>query len=377
MHLMRRLMYAKSMLIQKSTSKLFAKHLKKFENGGLGKKIALIDLSNVMVDKMIIDLNPKAEYVLIDNFLDYQLLKAICPEVDLSLICTDDDGILEQFEKLQKLNIDMKFDYIIMNPPYDGQTNLYGKISLAAKQHANCVICLSPYLNYISNKKSFKDISNKLEKTLECYELIPFAVFDAAFDKELCIFKFGSRNENVKFEDLFWNKFSNIDLAKTIVNKFKNYNDYCNCHTVSYDDLDNYKFKCIMAFKRGHFDSQTGNPSWDWTTLFSKNYQTKFDWPKSDVKTSNCQAICFETEQECKNFCEYCNTDIVMFIIYAYKMSLSQSSNLQYIPFLKSYMNVITEEDLKIEFNLTDEELNYIHNEMKKFGWKTQNCKCA
>ena len=97
---------------------LFAKHLKKFDNGGLGKKIALIDLSNVIVDKMIIDLNPKAEYVLIDNFLDYQLLKGLVPNVDLSLICTDDGSILEQFAELQKLNIDMKFDCIIMNPPY-------------------------------------------------------------------------------------------------------------------------------------------------------------------------------------------------------------------------------------------------------------------
>ena len=103
---------------------LFAKHLKKFENGGLGKKIALVDLSNIVVDKMIIDLNPKAEYVLIDNFLDYNLLKALAPEAIISLICTDDDGILEQFEKLQKLNTDMKFDVVVGNPPYDRSLHL-------------------------------------------------------------------------------------------------------------------------------------------------------------------------------------------------------------------------------------------------------------
>lgn len=112
---------------------LFAKHLKKFPDDGLGKKIALVDISNLGVDKMIIDLNPKAEYVLVDNFLDYILLKAICPSANLSLICTDDDGILEQFEKLQKLNISMKFDVVVGNPPYSH--GLHMKILVQAMKY--------------------------------------------------------------------------------------------------------------------------------------------------------------------------------------------------------------------------------------------------
>ena len=111
---------------------IFAKHLKKFPNGGLGRKIALVDLSNLEVDKLIIDLNPRAEYVLIDNFLDYKLLKAICPTANLSLIYTD-DGILEQFEELHKLNIDMKFDVIVGNPPYSH--GLHMKILVQAMKY--------------------------------------------------------------------------------------------------------------------------------------------------------------------------------------------------------------------------------------------------
>ena len=78
---------------------------------------------------------------------------------------------------------------------------------------------------------------------------------------------------------------------------------------------------------------------------------------------------------ECKNFVQYCNTDLVMFIIYAYKRALSQSSNLQYIPYLPTYTKEWSEEDIANEFGLTKEELDYIHDEMKDFGWKTKHKK--
>lgn len=113
--------------------KFFANHLKKFENDGLGKKIALIGISNLGVDKMIIDLNPKAEYVLIDNFSYYKLLKTLYPTVDLSLIYTDDDGILKQLKELQMLNIDMKFNVIVGNPPYSH--GLHMKILVQAMKY--------------------------------------------------------------------------------------------------------------------------------------------------------------------------------------------------------------------------------------------------
>ena len=40
-----------------------------------------------------------------------------------------------------------------MNQPYDGNKNLYGKITLEAKKHTKEVICLSPYLNYLENSQ--------------------------------------------------------------------------------------------------------------------------------------------------------------------------------------------------------------------------------
>ena len=134
---------------------------------------------------MIIDLNPKAEYVLIDNFLDYQLLTALMPETNISLICTDDGSILKQFEELQKLNIDMKFDCIIMNPPY--QKNLHLKILAEAIKHLkdNDSVCvnLSPIVwagkhNFCQPKGKWR---NLLNGKIDSLEFIPHNIANSIF----------------------------------------------------------------------------------------------------------------------------------------------------------------------------------------------------
>ena len=358
--------------------KLFAKHLKKFENDGLGKKIALIDLSNVMVDKMIIDLNPKAEYVLIDNFLDYKLLKAICPEADLSLICTDDDGILEQFEKLQKLNIDMKFDYIIMNPPYNGNKNLYGKITLEAKKHAKEVVCLSPYLNYLENsqRKDNHRVAAELMPKLKSYELVS-STFDAAFDKVLCVFHFSDlASGNIDINDIYWNSFRNPKLTKSIISKYSSYTSHCYDKIISKLDFDKHEFKVAFSGIRGNADHSTGKKRWDWTTLLDKDKMTNFK--KSSHDKGDMYAFPFETENECKNFVSYVNTDIFEYMILIQKNSMNTDKWLfKKIPYMPTYSKIWSEDEIAKELGLSDEELNYIHDEMKNFGWKTQNCKCA
>lgn len=337
---------------------LFEKHI---QTKLVKKDIYIRDISNVDVLYNIIKKNPSNNYFINDAEDVFNILRIRCridfPKTNL---------IFYNPEKL-----DMKFDLIIMNPPYDGQTNLYGKITHEARRHAKKVVCLSPYLNYISNKKSFKKISNELNKYLEDFELCDTTLFnDAAFDKQLCIFTFG-KNKIKDFNDLFWIKFSNVKLAKSILEKVKTKSNFCDTHTIDYKSFNKFNYKCVMTFKRGHFF--INRPLWDWTTLFSEEFQTKFDWKQNDIKTPNCQAIPFESEIECKNFCKYCNSDIVAFIIYAYKVSLSQSSNLQYIPYMPTYEKEWTDQEIAAEIGLTNEELDYIYSEMKPFGWKTKN----
>ena len=269
-----------------------------------------------------------------------------------------------------------------MNPPYDGQTNLYGKLTNEALKHAKEVVCLSPYLNYLKDSKTEKlsEISQELEPYLKNWELVNSNIFDAEFDKQLCIFHFSDVCKDKKyFDDIYWTIFSNMKLAKNILIKIKNYNikchNVCSMRTVSKKEFDNYKYNCIMTFKRGNFNKDTGKKCFDWTTLFDEKKQTNFALKCKDIKTPNCHSIPFNTEIECKNFVQYCNTDIVMFIIYAYKRSLSQSSNLQYIPYMSTYTKSWSDDEIAKEIGLTKEEVDYIREEMKDFGWKTRKNK--
>lgn len=352
---------------------LFAKHVPSVKNGDL----LISYIANPTVIANLAALNPQANYVIYDHFQNAEyLLKFALGKIAWKYVDTETVDYLDLYNIK---DMPKKFDYTIMNPPYDGQKNLYGKITAEAKKHSSDVVCLSPYLNYLSDPITHKynDISKFLTTTFKSWELINPNVFDAAFDKALCVFHFSDNVKTPKsFDEIYWNIFSNKKFAESILTKISNYifihKDTCNLHTVKKSDFDKYPYNCIMTFKRGHFNATNGQKLFDWTTLFDEEKQKCFTFKSRDIKTPNCHSIPFKTEVECKNFVNYCNTDIIMFIIYAYKRSLSQSSNLQYIPYLSTYAETWTELELMTEFELTKAEINYIHEEMKDFGWKTR-----
>ena len=271
---------------------------------------------------------------------------------------------------------DMKFDCIIMNPPYDGNKNLYGKITLEAKKHAKEVVCLSPYLNYLENsqKKDNHRVAAKLMPFLKSYELVP-STFDAAFDKALCIFHFSdSATGNVNINDIYWNSFNDPQLTKSIISKYSSYSNHCYDKIISKRDFDKYEYKVAFAGVRGNSDHSTGKKCWDWTTLLDEDKMKNFK--KSSNDKGDMYAFPFNTENECKNFVKYVNSDIFEYMILVQKNSMNTDKWLfKKIPYLPTYTKEWSEEDIAKEFSLTKEELDYIHDEMKDFGWKTRNKK--
>lgn len=81
----------------------------------------------------------------------------------------------------------------------------------------------------------------------------------------------------------------------------------------------------------------------------------------------------FSSEEECINFIKSTETDILMFGLYAMKDSMNiRRGELKLMSWLSDYTHPWTEEMIQKELGITDEELEYIHEEMKDFGWKVK-----
>ena len=91
---------------------LFDKHIPRFENSGKGRKFLLLGICNESVMLKICALNPKATYYIADQ----EILSETLPLLDKNLDFKFYDSNLELYDIIK--GIDMKFDCIIMNPPY-------------------------------------------------------------------------------------------------------------------------------------------------------------------------------------------------------------------------------------------------------------------
>lgn len=266
----------------------------------------------------------------------------------------------------------MNFDHCIMNPPYNGNSNLYGKITLIAKKYSKDVVCLSPYLNYLETvqKQSVKDNAAQLLPTLEEYELVKDNVFDAAFDKDLCIFHFIDNPKNkVDINDIYWNQFSNPELTKSIINKIKNYSNFCYDKIISKKKFDDYEFKVAFTGVRGHCIN--GQKQWDWTTVLDEDKMKNFKY--SSNKKEDLMGIPFKSEKECIECVKWINSDIFGYLILIQKHSINMDKWLfKIIPYFDFTKEWDDEKRCK-ELKLINKEYNYILDEMKDFGWKVKN----
>lgn len=284
---------------------------------------------------------------------------------------TNLDAISEEFDKMLD---DKKFDLTIGNPPYEGKGHsLYLQILEKCNKHSNKTIwiCPSQWVKNYKDSSFIENIKNNTCKNLISHQYVGNPFNNAVLANETCIFEFGINDKYENYNDIRLERFKNPQLAEKILQKLKNYGDNLNLHDFKRNDKTQTGLWVNCSWIRGNVHGS--KPCWDWTTLFGKENKTAFSFIKGQL----WHHWKFETENECKNFINSIDNDILMFSIFCGKINTSITGDvLAIIPWLGDYTHEWTEDMIAKELGLTDEEVSYIHEEMKPFGWKTRKeCK--
>lgn len=264
-----------------------------------------------------------------------------------------------------------KFDVIVGNPPYKGNGNpLYLQILEKVNVNNNRVIWLCP-TQWVKNYKDTNFLENLKKNT--CSNLVFHKFIGNPFDgaitaNEVGIFVFG---EGVKenYETIRMERFLNASLAKSIWEKFEKFNNIGEYTRKEF----NKKYYVYASEVRGNQNFSTNRPKWDWTTLFGKEQRVNFYTEKPN---DHWHFWNFNTINECKNFVASTETDILMFAHYIGKVhNKNNEITISLIPWLDDYTHEWTEAEIAKKLKLTKEEVDYIHKEMKNFGWKVASNK--
>ena len=262
----------------------------------------------------------------------------------------------------------MKFDLIVGNPPYEGSGKpLYLQILAALMPFGKEVVWICPS----QWTKAWKDddyVESVKRDELNC--LIGHENIENPFEEadlpNLAVYHF--KKDNAMFEDyeeLKYEKFQNVDLAKRIISKLE-------AHESIYEHVweNNGSYYVTFSILKGHHDN--GKYKNDWLILMPDYWRE--DYSKKDISAGKRKKRCqfsFSTLDEARNFRMSTETDIAMFALFVHKVNRNIYPNtISYIPWLGDYTRSWTDEDIAEELGLTKEELDYIHEEMKNFGWK-------
>lgn len=256
---------------------------------------------------------------------------------------------------------------IIGNPPYIGKgEKFYLRVMSECEKFANSAVWIVP-TDFVDNPKIKENINNKhiavLNERFESFDRIETVIGDAKFDEaaffsDVGIFVFNEKKRDLY--DLRYNRFSDPEKYKEITKIVDAY--LIGKKTIGTEQGKKNKWYIQLSEIRGH------KRAWDWCTLVSKERYTPVqNVHESALKLKN-QYIGFATVDECKNFIDYCNTDIAMFLNYLYKFN--QHTKYDCIP-VYDFTKPVDEDWVINEIGLYKYK-EFIKDEMKSFGYKTR-----
>ena len=246
----------------------------------------------------------------------------------------------------------MKFDHIIMNPPYC--RNLHLKILNEAINHSDDIVNLSPIrwlqdplAEYKRNSdwKKFDNVRNHIESIDVITAKDASYLFGASIWADLGVYhlnKDGSFDTHSLLKHLWF--------VNKVILKVK---DSVKDHSTREGICDFSK----PYIKISGLHGKQGNRNfYDFTS-------PRFDVAKSKKTSCGHRTVNFETEEESINFFNSLQTKFYIFINRCIKRDMHIPW--QYTPWLGDYTHPWTDEDLYKYFELTDDEIKIIEDEIK------------
>lgn len=243
--------------------------------------------------------------------------------------------ILKEF-----VEIKMKFDVVIMNPPYNKDLHL--KILEKTIPIANTVINISPVrwlfdpLAEYKKNTNYKKYEESISKKIESLEIISaesaLEIFSANFYNNLGIYVIGKGGYNYKIKESLINK---------LIKRFERHYRYK-------DPLPTTgMFHIVLPAIHGH----AGKP--DWAELTSKNYHCALSVKPNYTTHDRVIDIHFNTQVELKNYYDSLFTKFHMYCVKSLRQTASKAQFIDYLPFMQDYTLPWTNKRFCDFFNIT------------------------
>ena len=268
----------------------------------------------------------------------------------------------------------MKFDHIIMNPPYC--RNLHLKILNEAINHSDDIVNLSP-IRWLqdplaehkknSDWKKFENVRNHIESIEVISAKDATTLFSAGFIMNLGVYHTTDKGGWSGFDrNSIIKKVIESDCVGIPVTPYKNVNKKCFALLKGVDGTSHadrgQKPDGFILRKELHY----GKYFVDGT---STNGKTLAECKESNVMATNgnineWRVVGFDTENEAQNFYTFTKTKFVRYV-YINEGTGTLNPQHKFLPFMHDYTRLWTDKDLYEYFSLTPEEIAIIESEIQ------------
>lgn len=343
------------------------------------KKILIlfnIEFLQVLVEERKI--NPKNIYYIADNDLEYLSGIKIFKVQSYKL----NDFTVPALKKLVT-GIDMKFDLVFSNPPYNDSVDIKIINELLPYGESFVIVHPSTWIFDMKHKtKIFDELKNKIHNNVKSLDIfngnnifdiqlfVPVTIthIDNSYTGNIEIKYFGDDymvsdiNQVTKYGASWENNISEL------YDKITNYITISGnvwSHIVTNKDNDDMHY-CQLADIRGTPNRSKNSNSMlldDFYTMVQKKHEANYGIRKKDIKTT----FAFNTEKEMQNFISYLQTDFARFCLSFFKNSQNlHRGELEIVPWL-DFSEEWDDEKLFEKFEVSQELQDYIREFLPDF----------